>query len=183
VAIWGNANVDPDYADESTNGLDKIEYRIPLDGNKGMADLTVALHYQTLPSRWMADLFANDTLELVGQFKNMYEGYNRHHEVINQLTIDSIDLSTTSVSPIDVFSVFTLSPNPVDGKVLRIHVSGQYPAKGTLQYQIIDLNGLTIQSGELQETILLHQGMTPGVFYFALYDQKRLVSIKPFVML
>lgn len=34
VATWGNVNEDPDFTTESNNGLDRIEYRIPLDGKQ-----------------------------------------------------------------------------------------------------------------------------------------------------
>jgi hypothetical protein len=183
VAVWGDAGNDPDYTAESTKGRDRIEYRIPLDGRKSMADLSVTLHYQTLPSRWMADLFTNDTLELVGQFKTMYQGYNRHHEVINQLLIDSIDLSTTSISPVESIAVFTLSPNPATGRAIQIRLSDPYLSKESLHYEIINMHGQSIQAGQLNENIILDPDIKPGVLYFVLFDQKRRVAVKSFVVL
>ena len=53
VATWGNVNEDPDFTTESNNGLDRIEYRIPLSGRTGLADLSVSLpvSYTHLASR------------------------------------------------------------------------------------------------------------------------------------
>ena len=183
VAIWGNANLDPDYSDESNKGLDRIEYRIPLEGREGLADLSIALHYQTLPARWMSDLFTNDDVEQVAQFKSMYQGYQQHHEVINQVDIDSIDLSTTAVAPILSLSSFSISPNPLSGRVLQIQLSDQFAFRSDLQYQVIDINGTRIQNGVFKEQILLNEEISQGVYYLALFENGRLISIKPFFAL
>lgn len=183
VAIWGNALQDSDYAIESNKGLDRIEYRIPLDSHEGLADLSIALHYQTLPARWMADLFSNDDVEQVAQFKSMYEGYEQHNEVINEVIIDSIDLSTTALEPILSLTAFTISPNPVLEKRLQVHLSDQYDGKPGLHYQIMDINGRRLQAGPIKEFIDLNPQLRQGVYYFALFDNDRLLDIKPFVAL
>jgi hypothetical protein len=183
VAVWGSANTDPDYVENSSDGTDRIEYRIPLGGKKGLADLTVALQYQTLPTRWMADLFTNDTLDLVAHLKTMYEGYNRHHETINQLVIDSIDLSTSSTSLIESIAAFTLAPNPVSGAQLQITLSDQLDLSTRWTYSILDINGRMLQSGYLSEHIELKPSIRKSVFYFALHRENKLVGIKPFTVL
>jgi hypothetical protein len=141
------------------------------------------LIYQTLPSRWMADLFSNDTVELVGQFKSMYEGYNSFNEVINHLVIDSIDLSTTSISPIESVSLITVSPNPVSGNIIQVTFSDQYTPKEELLFQIIGMDGKLIQSGMLNGPIQLDHGIKRGVYYITLSDRGRLVTVKPFTIL
>ena len=183
VATWGNVNEDPDFTTESNNGLDRIEYRIPLSGRTGLADLSVSLRYQTLPARWMADLFTNDSVEQVTQFKSMYQGYQGFNEVINQITIDSIDLSTTSINPIESISIFTLSPNPVTDRKIHISLSAPYVTRHSLHYRIIDLNGMLVQEGSMDENVDLNPKITPAVYYFVLFDQNRQLSIKPFVVL
>jgi hypothetical protein len=183
VAVWGDATQDEDYTSESNKGLDRIEYRIPLGGRKGMANLSIALHYQTLPSRWMEDLFSNDDVPLVAQFKSMYEGYSRHNEIINELHIDNIDLGTTSTTPILSVSAFTIFPNPTTRARLQINLGEPYANVNGLRYQIIDMNGRQLQAGPMQENIDLSPGIASGVFYFALYEGDRLLSIKPFTSL
>ena len=75
VAIWGSANLDPEYTSGSALGEDIIEYRIPLNGNNDIADLDISLQYQTMPSRWMNDLFEHDSISQIAQFKSMYQDY------------------------------------------------------------------------------------------------------------
>ena len=154
-----------------------------MSGRTGLADLSISLRYQTLPARWMADLFTNDSVEQVAQFKSMYQGYQGFNEVINQITIDSIDLSTTSVNPIESISIFTLSPNPVTNRHIHISLSAPYVTRHSLHYRIIDLNGMLIQEGSMDENIELNPKITPAVYYFVLFDQNRQLSIKPFVVL
>ena len=131
----------------------------------------------------MSDLFANDDVEQVAQFKSMYQGYQQHHEVINQVDIDSIDLSTTAVAPILSLTSFAISPNPISDRVLQIQLSAQFVLKTGLQYQIIDMNGTRVQNGEFREHILLNGEISKGVYYLALFEHGRLLSIKPFLAL
>jgi hypothetical protein len=49
----------------------------------GFGDLYVSLHYQTLPPRWVEDIFTNDTLPPVGQFKSMYQDYASFDEIMD----------------------------------------------------------------------------------------------------
>jgi hypothetical protein len=148
-----------------------------------MANLSIALHYQTLPSRWMEDLFSNEDVPLVAQFKSMYEGYNRHNEIINEVQIDNIDLGTTSITPILSVSAFSISPNPISGAMLQINLATPFANVTGLRYQIIDLNGRRLQDGAMRENIELNPGIASGVYYFALYEGDRLLSIKPFAFL
>ncbi|HEY3387085.1 MAG TPA: T9SS type A sorting domain-containing protein, partial [Saprospiraceae bacterium] len=183
VAVWGTAQDDPDFGINSFKGVDSIEYRIPLYGHKGQADLSIAMHYQTLPSRWMADLFENDTIDLVAHFKTMYEGYNRHFETIDEIEIDSIDLSTSSTSLIGSLTAIVISPNPVYGAMLHISFTEQIDLSRQWTYSIIDINGRKIQSGPLSEDISLLPTIRQGVYYFALFTENKIAGIKPFTVL
>ena len=183
VAIWGSAQDDPDFGVNSFKGTDSIEYRVPLYGHKGQGSLSIAMHYQTLPSRWMADLFQNDTIELVSHFKTMYEGYNTHHETIDEIEIDSIDLSTSSTSLIGSLTAFTIYPNPVDGAMLQISLNENIDLNSHWTFVIIDINGRKIQSGTLSEIISLQPSVRQGVFYFALFHENKIKGIKPFTVL
>ena len=183
VAVWGNANLDPEYTLGSALGQDIVEYRIPLNGNNGVADLEVSLHYQTLPSRWMSDLFDHDSIPQVAQFKSMYQYYKVFEEIVDQLNIDSIDLSPSSTSPITSITTLELFPNPVAGTTLQINLTNQSLLSNGLRYEIITPYGTTLQSGSLSEKIELGQKIKNGVYFFILYDSSRLMCIKPFVVL
>jgi hypothetical protein len=142
VAIWGSALNDPQYDAESANGMDKIEYRIPLNGKKGLANLEISFKYQTLPLRWMKDIFSNDSLEYVAQFKSMYQGYEDFVEVIDEMEIKGVNLSTTANDEIEL-TAMRLFPNPGNGNdiFVEIHSNGE-----ALRYEMINSNGIVLQA-------------------------------------
>ncbi len=183
VAVYGKALADDDFTTESAKGMDHIEYRIPLNGSKGLANLKVSLRYQTLPSRWMKDLFTSDSLPTVAQFKAMYQGYENFHEIIDSIRMDSIDLSTTGVAPIDQKVAFTIFPNPVAGITLHIAWSDEtyHPALST--YSIITTSGKVVQTGKLGDHIMLTPMVSSGLYYIALYKKNNLLNIQPFIKL
>lgn len=183
VAIWGDANVDPEYSIGSASGLDLIEYRIPLNGNKGVANLDVSLHYQTLPSRWMSDLFDHDSISQVAQFKSMYADYKIFEEIVDQHRIDSIDLSPLAILPIASITTIELFPNPLDGTTLQINLNDPTLLSKGLRYDIVTPHGKTLQKGFLTEILQLDLTIKTGVYFFILYDSTRLVCVKPFVVL
>lgn len=183
VAIWGDANLDPEYSIGSASGLDIIEYRIPLNGNKGVANLDVSLHYQTLPSRWMSDLFDHDSIPQVAQFKSMYADYKIFEEIVDQHRIDSIDLSPLAILPIASITTIELFPNPLDGTTLQINLNDPTLLSKGLRYDIVTPHGKTLQKGFLTEILQLDPAIKTGVYFFILYDSTRLVCVKPFVVL
>ncbi|HJW30942.1 MAG TPA: hypothetical protein VJ508_17045, partial [Saprospiraceae bacterium] len=149
TAIWGNALMDPDYDANSSAGQDHIEYHIALNGSKGYGQLSVALHYQTLPARWMHDIFTNDTVPQVGLFKPMYQDYARFDEIIDQLQLDDIDLNSSGLSEVKPQISFNLMPNPVDDGMIYIRMSPG-PNTSDLVYKLINAEGQTVQQGRLE---------------------------------
>jgi hypothetical protein len=135
VAIWGNANFDPDYNANSQQGIDHIEYRIPLDGTKGFGRLSASLHYQALPSRWMQDLFEDDTISQVAQFQSMYQNYSSFDEVIDDHEMIDIDLSGSFVNQVEPTLKFSLTPNPATGRILYLGFDSD-AAINTYSYQL-----------------------------------------------
>ena len=183
VAIWGNALVDPDYDATSNAGSDNLEYKIPLNGNKGLANLTVSFRYLSLPARWMNDLFLHDSLDQVAQFKTMYEGYQVKDELIDEIKIDHLDLSTSHTNDISSSDGIILYPNPGNGREVRIKVSSEMLHDATIHYKLIDIHGIGIQAGILKDPISLTHGLNPGLYFFEIYNQQRLIAIKPYSVL
>lgn len=182
VAVWGTAAFDPDYLDNSTAGADEIEYHIPLHGHTALADLQIALRYQTLPSRWMSDLFAHDDVPLVAQFKSMYQGYQTFNELIDTTMIFGIDLNTSAISVIESISAFNLYPNPTQTH-LHIDLAEHFRAKSGLIYLITDLQGNVLHSDSYSEIVTLPTGLTPGIYQYALLEKGIVVAVKRFVVL
>jgi len=182
VAIWGNAVTDINYDAESKNGRDEIEYRIPLNGHLGFGDLHVSLHYQTLPPRWVEDIFTNDTLPQVAQFKSMYQDYSGFDEIIHSLDINDIDLNTVATEFLGEGLDFTLNPNPVKGNVLYLQYPKEWNEKA-YTFRIIDHTGKVVQQNMLSNSIELQSAMTPAVYYFLVFDKSKLIGWRRFVAL
>ena len=183
IAVWGSATDDPDYNALSASGHDRIEYHIPLNGAENLANLSVALRYQTLPARWMNDLFTADTLEMVGQFKSMYQDYRLYTETIDSVRIDSIDLSPSATTAVASATAIRLYPNPLSGVVLHTVLTDQFHLTDGLAYRISDLRGHILQNGSYSESIELRSDITPGLYCFTLYDRDRLIAVRKFVVL
>jgi hypothetical protein len=182
VAIWGQALLDPDYI-SSTLGQDKMKYQIPLHGQTGFADLKISFRYQSIPSRWMNDLFQHDSIPQVAQFKTMYQGYEAVDEVMDQLEITSIDLSTTSTQGSPNSSLFTIFPNPSNGSFMHVSFEHLKIQADQIRYEILDPQGRLIQSGKNIQTIELSPQIKKGAFYLFLYQDKQLLAVKPITIL
>lgn len=183
VAIWGNANDDDDYNTGSSNGMDVIEYRIPLGGNEGIVNMDISLRYHSIPSRWMEDLFAHDTVQQVALFKNLYDGYETFDEVIDSIGLRDIDLSTTSTAPVISSQFISIAPNPATGHSIHVLFSDDLQRMEKLTYRIIDINGKMIQRGQLSEKIDLSPGITTGVYYLLVDSRQQTMAIKAFIVL
>lgn len=182
VAIWGHALADVDYDANGHMGEDHVAYRIPLDGRMGFGDLQISMHYQTLPARWMNDLFAHDSLPLVSSFKNMYEGYRRFDEVMESVHIEEIDLGTSAVYDQVLSNQIQLYPNPVNSQRLTVQSAGnQLPAGTTMKIMTVD--GRCVQQGKLTTAIELHHTITTGLYYLVLQTPDGKMAMKSFVRL
>jgi hypothetical protein len=157
---------DDDFDALSHLGEDHIEYRIPLHGKKGYANLDVKLRYHTFPARWMNDLFAHDTIAEVEKFKSMYAGYEIRDEVIAHSQVNDILLSTTSLqSPLNE-SNLVLFPNP-GSSIVNLQFPGKYSEIYT--YALVNTNGIVFQKGTVKPSIQLKENLSAGLYYFTFY--------------
>lgn len=180
TAIWGNALLDPQYNEMSQAGEDRIEFRIPLHGQKGYADLDVRLHYHTFPARWMHDLFQHDTIALVSQMKSMYAGYETFSELITQENQEGILLSTTAIQ--NPFNAFTIAiyPNPGTNSIQLQYEGNDI---NEYSYKLHDLNGKLIMKGQVTSSIQLPAHLSKGVYYFTFFRNGKYAFTKPYTIL
>ena len=181
VAIWGDALQDPDYTLMSPSGADKVAYRIPVNGWSGSARLTVRLHYQTLPPRWMRELFSADTLADVGAFKSMYAGYDRFTETIAETTIADIAINTVRVNDPTELRV-RVYPNPSVGRELFLDLPEELARQGTT-LRIVNLRGATILQQHFARRVTLPAGTTPGVYYLQVWRNGKCLATRAVTIL
>jgi hypothetical protein len=81
VAVYGAANSDSDFDD----GSDTVTYQIPVSGNSGFT-ITAKLMYQPQSYGHLQELFTDDHLPEVAQFKTMFEQRNILSETLAETT-------------------------------------------------------------------------------------------------
>ncbi|MDX1476183.1 MAG: multiheme c-type cytochrome [Saprospiraceae bacterium] len=120
--IYGAALNDPDFNHNGSegSGSDVVGYHIPVHDYEGMLQVTARVHYQSLPPKWMAPLFAMSTPE-IETFRSMYDQADLSTVIIAEQRLDSIAISPpTSVQAHLRPEVLSVYPNPVRDGVLYI---------------------------------------------------------------
>lgn len=177
VSVRGNAINDSNYSLESNKGLDVIQYRISLEGNKGTARLNISLKYHTFPSRWMQDLFANDSIPEVAAFRSMYAGYEDFTELIDEIEINNFSLSPSSISNNMKNKEINMYPNPGYSHSVFFNLN---PDQAGLTYTLVNTEGKIFQHGNLSHVVNVGNNLPPGVYYFLIFKQSKLISTLPY---
>ena len=97
------------------SGTDEIKFHIPVSGINGEVHVTARLMYQSVPPKWMEEMFAVDH-EDINAFEEMYleEGADPV-----QVAMDETNTSLVGVGQNDQF--FQLGPNPTTTGQLRVN--------------------------------------------------------------
>src|SRR4029078_12987412 len=120
--------------------------------------------YQTLPPRWMEDIFEDDSIPQVALFKSMYQGYKTFDEIIDTLRVNDINLNSVATHfPLE--NNFALLPNPVVDKAIFLEYPDEWN-NASMNYQIVDYKGNVVPQGRLSKRIQLKDDILPSVYYF-----------------
>lgn len=116
--IVGPAANDPNFNwvnGAEGSGTDEIKFHIPVSGINGEVHVTARLMYQSVPPKWMEEMFAVDH-EDINAFEEMYleEGADPV-----QVAMDETNTSLVGVGQNDQF--FQLGPNPTTTGQLRVN--------------------------------------------------------------
>ncbi len=175
VKIVGNAATDLNFGAETTDGSDgsdRIEYRVHLDGYVGNVDVVARIYYQSLPPRWMAEMFSASTPQ-IAFFKDMYDAADRSPVLVGESILEDVMVEgsfSSSIATVKDDNRFEIFPNPtLDGKINVRHVQGENI--GTLS--ILSADGRLLQTRNNlgpSEVILLPA--VPGVYYLEMNSGK-----------
>ena len=100
--IYGEALLDPDFNEDGDgvegSGTDKIFFHIPLNGYAGNLKTSVRVYYQSVPPRYLQEMFAYNSSE-IDSFKVMYNNADKSavmvaEQIINETTIGFVDIKT-----------------------------------------------------------------------------------------
>lgn len=117
--IVGNAFTDPDFNFDGFegSGTDEIAYHVPLNGYNGSIKVIARMQYQSVPPRYLTEMFAYSTPE-IDVFEAMYNAADKSPVLIAADSIMSINVITGVDEQNDID--LGLYPNPTTDGVVRL---------------------------------------------------------------
>lgn len=134
--IVGHAESDPDFNRNNSiegTGTDRIAYHFPKQGYTGYIDVSVRVYYQSLPPRWMEEMFNENTPE-IDTFRDMYYAADRSPVLIAEQVIEDIFVDPgTAVKEVSIAGI-EVYPNPSTGQELTIRYPDHLKINRVLMY-------------------------------------------------
>ena len=142
--IVGNALTDEDFnKDDSGNegtGGDIVFYHIPLNNYEGLIDVSAKVFYQSLPPKWMEEMFGETTPE-IETFRTMFDEADKSPVLVASANIEDILIESTSISEIAEKNLIQVYPNPTFSG--QIQFSSSSPVE---QIRVFNQNGVLIHT-------------------------------------
>ncbi|MGB0424151.1 MAG: cytochrome c3 family protein, partial [Flavobacteriales bacterium] len=114
--VAGTALTDPSWNHEDGvegSGTDRVTYKVRMNGYEGEVNASARMYYQSLPPKWMDEMFATDTPE-INYFEEKYNEQGADPVLVAE---DSYSTTVTSVPNFELASI-SVYPNPsTDGNV------------------------------------------------------------------
>jgi hypothetical protein len=161
VKIVGVGN-DPDFnlwADQTDgSGRDFVYYHVPVAGLNGSLNINAALFYQSVPPRWVEEMFALNSVP-INSFKAMYNAADRLPVLISS---DQISLDGLSIEAIAESTAVTIYPNPTVDGIVNISSGNGLQIRSL---KILDSTGKEIYSAlKINDKISVELPQTKGVY-------------------
>ncbi|MFK7809375.1 MAG: T9SS type A sorting domain-containing protein, partial [Saprospiraceae bacterium] len=137
--IAGQVLLDPDFNNQGSgegSGTDMIYYHIPMYGFVEPLQITASVYYQSVPERWLEEMFAETSSE-IDLFKSMYEEADRSPVLVKSVS-DQIEGIESSVFEQQRFSTFVELVR-LSNRSLLIKSNEKH------QLSLFDLNGRLLQ--------------------------------------
>jgi Zn-finger protein len=143
--IYGAALQDPDFNKHlgvQGTGADIIRYRVGIAGYAGHLDVRATVFYQSLPPKWMQEMFSINTPE-IDSFRIMFNNADRSPVAVKSANISSLFVNgvtaTNNPSPLSAITIF---PNPSSDGFIVINAH-QLQIQGI---RVFNLQGKLLQS-------------------------------------
>ncbi len=97
VQVVGQALADPNFNKENEqegSGKDLLHFHIPLNGFQGIINLVARVHYQTVPEKWLEEMFSHSSAE-IDLFKTFYQAADKTPVLVAEASL----LSTATRTP------------------------------------------------------------------------------------
>ncbi len=159
--IAGRALDDADFNQldgQEGSGGDRIRYHIPLgDYAGGTISVSARVLYQSLPPKWMAEMFATSTPE-IETFREMYDKADQSAVEIANRSLDPIYIKGVGTRDLVADANLQIAPNPSSDGWLRVK---WLDGKSIEQIEVYDLQG--VKRSQHQQTELQLPD-TPGIY-------------------
>ncbi len=179
VKMSNDAIADADFnkvASVEGSGLDWVHFAVPLAGAVGNINVKTKVYYQSVPPKWVDDMFTYSTPE-INTFETMYNGANQSPVLVAKDSLNNV-LIPTGMSTYGSNDLVTAWPTiSLDGKV---YVSAEY---GTLirSVEVVDAAGKSqsqYQNTGYQSTISLYLPQSRGIYYLRIQIGDKIVFKK-----
>ncbi|MEL6636112.1 MAG: T9SS type A sorting domain-containing protein, partial [Bacteroidota bacterium] len=147
------------------SGGDRIRYHIPLAGYAGGSIRPRArVLYQSLPPKWMAEMFATTTPE-IETFRNMYDRADQSAVVVASQDLDPIYIRGVGTRDLPAATAWRIGPNPSsDGWLNVVRRDG---SSEVAQIEVFDTRGSHLASHR-QSSFFLPDA--PGIYLLRIYS-------------
>ena len=173
--IFGNASTDPNFNLEDGvegSGSDQINFHVPLNGNNEALEVTANIFYQSMPAKWMEEMF-DISEDKINFFKSLYEEADLSPFLIlkKELALDTY-VSTNSIA----VNSSWLRTEWMDKTTLMVNADLNY------KFNMFDINGrLILKAAHGKGTNTIQLGHLSGLFilYFEAEDGRKYVLKAP----
>lgn len=175
VAIVGNAFTDVNFNkinDIEGSGSDLLHFHIPLNGYLQDLKIRAKLHYQTVSSRWLEEMFSHSSSE-IDVFKDYYEDADKMPVLVAS---DSLLSAAVSIKEIRGEQVL-IFPNPA-------HTEINIQASNLLIKEVViyDNHGRELKSIDpkhpTNQLYKLNINYTPGLYYVRIVGVEDIITRK-----
>lgn len=162
IPIVGQVINDNNF-NENQNGADIISYHIPLNSYTGALTANVSVFYQTVNSRWLNEMFAENSEE-INAFENMYNEANLMPVLMSSASAIS---QATILEEAQTETDFILYPNPMND---YLNVENY---KNIAEINIYSLDGKLIQIiSNVETNNKLDNNMHTGIYLIEILTNK-----------
>jgi hypothetical protein len=143
--IYGAALNDPDFNLENGvqgSGADVVHYRIGIAGYRGNLSAHATVYYQSLPPKWMVEMFSESTPE-IETFRTMFDNADRSPVAVRSTQISDVYVDgITATAEAFLQKAVRVFPNPAPGGFCAVQASG-VDVRGI---KVFDIKGRLLQT-------------------------------------
>jgi hypothetical protein len=173
-----DAESDPDFNKVSTvegSGIDYVHFAVPLAGAVGNISVKTKVYYQSVPPKWVDNLFTFTTPE-VNTFKTMFQAADQSPVLVASDSLSNIMLAT-NINSVYMSEIKVWPTLSIDGKV---SVEAEY---GTLIKSIDVFNSegkivTELTNWGYQSAISLYLPQVSGIYYLRITTGSKIIYRK-----